>query len=200
MSNQHIARKNKDPLDFYETPPVAVHKLLQNVDFDPRLIIWEPAAGTGAIVEVLRGYHLEVCATDVKFYGFQLYHQCDFLQTTWQVPYIITNPPYNQAEAFVRHALKNATHKVAMLMRLGFLESQKRYKLFIEDRLAPTEVLVFSRRIDCRGEAKDSSQVCFAWYIWDMEEIKKRLDSPHYPPSPAIIRWILHTEEEEQSS
>lgn len=198
MSNQHIARKKHDPLDFYETPPVATHKLLQTVYFDPAKAIWEPAAGMGAIVEVLRGYHYEVCATDIAFYGFQLYHQCDFLQTTWSVPYIITNPPYNQAEAFVRHALKNATEKVAFLMKLQFLESRKRYKLFVEDRLAPTEVHLFSRRIDCRGEAAtDSSQVAFAWYIWDMAEIKKRLDSPHYTPEPTVLRWILHTEEEE---
>ena len=54
--------------DWYPTPPEAVHALLSNERFDK--VIWEPAAGDGALAECcdLAGY--EVIATDLNDYGY----------------------------------------------------------------------------------------------------------------------------------
>ena len=50
-------------LDLYETPAVAVEALLRVEQIPQR--IWEPAAGRGAIVNVLRRAGHEVIASDI---------------------------------------------------------------------------------------------------------------------------------------
>jgi hypothetical protein len=55
-------------LDLYETPPVAVEALLRYEKLPHQ--IWEPAAGRGAIVRVLRNAGHAVIASDVHDYGF----------------------------------------------------------------------------------------------------------------------------------
>src|SRR5262249_60564735 len=54
-------------LDLYETPDVAVEALLRVEKIPQR--IWEPAAGKGAIVRVLRGHGHAVIASDIYDYG-----------------------------------------------------------------------------------------------------------------------------------
>ena len=54
-------------LDLYETPAVAVEALLRAEKLAAR--IWEPAAGRGAIVRVLREHGHHVVASDVFDYG-----------------------------------------------------------------------------------------------------------------------------------
>jgi hypothetical protein len=60
-------------LDLYETPTPAVEALLR-VERLPHGI-WEPAAGRGAIVRVLRDHNHSVIASDIHDYGFPL-HFC----------------------------------------------------------------------------------------------------------------------------
>lgn len=45
---------------------------------------------------------------------------------------IVTNPPYKYAQEFVEHALDTISngHKVAMYLKLTFLEGKKRQQLF----------------------------------------------------------------------
>ena len=67
-------------LDLYETPAVAV-EALPRVERLPHLV-WEPAAGRGAIVRVLQAYGYNVAASDIMDYGFLLRFVGDFLTTT----------------------------------------------------------------------------------------------------------------------
>jgi hypothetical protein len=46
----------------------------------------------------------------------------DFLTSTRYADNIVTNPPYNCAEAFVARGVKHARRKFALLLRLNFLE------------------------------------------------------------------------------
>lgn len=86
---------------------------------------------------------------------------------------IITNPPYKNALEFVEHAIDIVTdgHKVAMLLRLNFLEGKARRKLF--DRCPPKTVYVASGRINCckngdfsKHQRDNNSAQAYAWYIW----------------------------------
>src|SRR4030095_5888322 len=113
-------------LDLYETPPAAVEALLR-VERLPRCI-WEPAAGRGAIVRVLRDHGHAVIASDIADYGFPLHFCRDFLAEIGMlaaIEAIVTNPPYQIAERFVAHALRLCP-RVIMLLRLAFLESERR--------------------------------------------------------------------------
>ena len=68
--------------DFYPTPQIAVESLL-NAEPDvlnTMVRVWEPAAGDGNIVRVLRDNGIPVIASDVKRYSFDLHFVGDFLQ------------------------------------------------------------------------------------------------------------------------
>ena len=84
---------------------------------------------------------------------------------------IITNPPYKYAIEFVEKAISSVTsgHKVAMLLRLSFLEGISRRKLF--DRHPPKTVYVASKRILCAKngdfENSDGSAIAYAWFVWE---------------------------------
>jgi hypothetical protein len=111
-------------LDLYETPAVAVEALLR-VEQIPHQI-WEPAAGRGAIVRVLRDHGRAVIASDIHDYG-NLHFVGDFLAQE-RMPSgctcILTNPPYQIVEPFVARALE-LSPLVVMLLRLAFLESER---------------------------------------------------------------------------
>lgn len=157
--------------DLYETPPVAVKALLKVEEF--RGNIWEPACGPGAIVDVLRKAGHTVIASDLVDYGCPLsFARRDFLMEQ-EAPFgclsIITNPPYKLGHKFAAHALK-LVPKVAMLLRLAFLESERRTDILEQGHLA--RVHVFRKRLPMMHRHgwtgnKTNSNVPFAWFVWD---------------------------------
>ena len=84
---------------------------------------------------------------------------------------IITNPPYKFAKEFVEKALQIIPegNKVAMFLKLTFLEGKARRDLF---RIAPpVRVWVSSSRLKCakNGDfnAYGSSATAYAWFVWE---------------------------------
>lgn len=158
--------------DLYETPAVAVHALL-GVERLPHCI-WEPACGPGAIVRELRAAGLSVYATDLVNYASpdQDMAGWDFLlerQLPLGVEAIVTNPPFKNAQAFVVHALTLAP-KVVMLLRLAFLESERRRDVLDSSPLA--RVHVFRKRLPMMHRKewegpKANSGMAFAWFVWE---------------------------------
>jgi hypothetical protein len=153
-----------DPNDFYPTPPHATRALLAVEQFGST--VWEPACGDGAISRVLRAEGYRVISSDLVNRGYG--EVADFFRSRRNVESIVTNPPYKLAEEFVRRALDVTSFKVAMLLRLSFLESQGRYSLFQETPLE--SVYVFSRRLSLhRGmivTGRSTGAFPYAWYVW----------------------------------
>jgi hypothetical protein len=94
---------------------------------------------------------------------------CDSIRSR-RVPNVVTNPPYIVALPFVRRALEVATSKVAMLLRLSWLEGVERGKLFREH--PPSRVWVFSKRLtiqrsECDIHRDAGGMVAFCWMVWD---------------------------------
>jgi hypothetical protein len=170
----HSSQSRRHPLaergfDLYETPAVAVEALLRTEQIPHH--IWEPAAGRGAIVNVLRDAGHAVIASDVVDYG-GLHFVRDFL-TEPQMPIgceaVVTNPPYMLAEEFVGRALA-LSPLVIMLLRLAFLESERRCGILEGRGLA--RVHVFRKRLpmmhrDQWAGRKANSGMAFAWFVWD---------------------------------
>lgn len=160
--------KGRPAEDFYPTPPEATRALLAVEKFPG--IVWEPACGDGAICRVLEDTGHEVLATDLIDRGYGQGNR-DFFLEQRQVNHVITNPPYKYAEKFVRHALSQTDGKVAMLLKLQFLEGAKRKKLF--EVYPPKTVYVFSKRLKMYREGEDtgkSSMLAFAWFVWEHGE------------------------------
>lgn len=160
-------------LDYYATDPEAVAALLSVETFNNQ--IWEPACGGCHISEVLLEHGFDVISTDIVHRGSK--HQTgieDFLLSHPLLPNkrdIVTNPPYKFAAEFVGHALdiSAAGVKVAMFLKLTFLEGSKRKRLF--DIYPPMKVYVFRNRVDCWKNgikpSKPSKAVCYAWFVWE---------------------------------
>src|SRR6266705_3166196 len=112
-----------DGPDFFPTPEWATYALVDNEPFEGD--IWEPACGDGAMAKVLARRGNQVLATDLYDRGFG---QCgiDFLTSDRLADNIVTNPPYNAAEGFVRVGVRSVRRKFALLLRLAFLEGAKR--------------------------------------------------------------------------
>jgi hypothetical protein len=158
--------------DCYETPNVALHALMGREELPD--VIWEPACGPGAIVRLLRASGRMVYATDLVDYESVDQDQAgwDFLMET-QLPLgtkmILSNPPFKNSSEFVEKAL-DLCPRVVMLLRLAFLESQKRCLILDSGWLA--KVYVFRNRLPQmhrRGWTgkHSNSGMAFAWFVWD---------------------------------
>lgn len=156
--------------DYYATDPIAMEKLLTHETFSP--VVWECACGGGHLAEVMKDHGYRVIATDLIYRGYGLQHPFDFLKediTNFNGD-IITNPPYSEALNFVRKALETITqgHKVAMFLRVQFLEGLERNKFYKIH--PPFRIYVFSKRVQCAKngdfDSYGKSAVCYAWFIW----------------------------------
>jgi len=180
--------------DLYETPECATLALLRVEQLPKR--IWEPACGRGAIVRVLRAHGHEVLASDLIDYGDPTcFYRRDFL-LEHKLPKccecILTNPPFSLAEEFVEHALELCPY-VIMLLRLAFLESERRSHILDTGSLA--RIHVFRRRLpmmhrDGWTGPKTSSAMAFAWFVWDRGHIGpatiNRVSASQMPPIPDL--------------
>jgi len=158
--------------DYYATPPDAVKELLKREKFNT--YIWECAVGGGHIADVLKEYGYKVKSSDIIDRGYADTEIADFLLTERDKNDfsrdIITNPPYSMASEFVKHALDISmdSTKVAMFLKIQFLESKKRYELF--KKYPPKRVYVFVNRVNCGKNGvfgKESSAVCYCWFVWE---------------------------------
>lgn len=155
--------------DFYASDPKAIDGLLSKEAFGRR--IWEPACGMGHLSDRLRTFGHEVRESDLVLRKDGV-EQMDFLLFNgeeWDGD-IITNPPYSVAREFVEQSLRcvQGGRKVAMLLKLLFLESAERRVLF--DAAPPVRIHVYSRRISCwkNGDASiGSGAMCYAWFVWE---------------------------------
>lgn len=100
----------------------------------------------------------------------------DGLAVSWKGLDVILNPPYKDAETWVRKGIEEA-ESCAVLLRLGFLASRKRRPLW--EKHPPSRLVVLSKRpafINGRTDACD-----YAWFIWERK-------SPVY--TGVRISWI----------
>lgn len=159
---------NRETHDFYPTWPPATKALLAVERFEGA--IWEPACGDGAMSRVIEEAGYNVISTDLVDRGYGQ-GGCDFMME-WspRAPNIVTNPPFRWAVEFTNRALFLTTGKVALFLRLAFLEGVERGRWFGATPLA--RVWVMSRRVPIqRGRIADdgdsSGMMAFAWFVWD---------------------------------
>ena len=155
--------------DYYATEPAATDWLCKIEQFQSPIL--EPSCGEGHISRQLIAHGYDVVSRDLVDRGYG--KVADFLlfnNETWEGD-IITNPPYSKAQEFVTQALQMVRpgRKVAMFLKLTFLEGKKRAELF---KIAPPiRVWVSRSRLKCakNGDfaSMDGSATAYAWFIWE---------------------------------
>ena len=167
---------NREKNDFYATPEESTEKLLNVVTFRGR--IYEPCCGQVHISEVLVKHGYEVFSSDLVDRGYGT-PRVDFLMETQKHDNIVTNPPFKNALEFAERALELSRYKVALLLKLSFLEGVARRNFFRS--YPPEKVWVFSQRqaLMKNGEPHSGGMLALAWFVWS----KGNIESP-------TIGWV----------
>jgi hypothetical protein len=148
-------------LDQYETPAWVTLALIPHL---PVLggTVWEPAAGSGKMVTVLRQAGFDVLGTDIAA-------GTDFLRSSPRdgVSAIITNPPYAAAREFIEHALRfDSVRITAVLLRTDYDHAATRAHLFAGCP-AFAKKIVLTKRIRWIEGSTGSPSFNHAWFLWD---------------------------------
>jgi hypothetical protein len=166
-----------DSLDDFPTPPWSTRALFSHVIGARPLweSVWEPACGRGLMSEVLTEHFAgQVYASDVHDYGHGyavgsfLGEGADRAACPFQPDWVITNPPFNLAQDFLQRGLAEARIGVALLLRLAWLESQKRWQ-GIYSVTPPHTVAIFVERVPMhrgRWEPDGVTMTAYAWFVW----------------------------------
>jgi len=164
--------------DFFPTPTWATFALIDNERLSGD--VWECACGDGAMSKVLEQGARDVASSDLYDRGYGD-PGVDFLKTKRKADNIVTNPPYNAAEGFVRNGAKLAKRKFALLLRLAFLEGANRANTIFA-QTPPSRVWVFSERITfypAGAVRQGSGTTAYAWFVWDKDA-----------PSGTELKWF----------
>lgn len=168
LGSTTVVGADREQHDFYATEPKAVELLLDEEQFQQDIL--EPCCGLNPIVEVLKSRGYQVITSDLIDRGVGAEVKDFFDYESWHGD-IVTNPPYSHAVDFVEHSLKitEVGSKVAMFLKIQFLESKKRREFF--KQYPPKYIYVASSRLKCakNGEFEKygSSVACYAWFVWE---------------------------------
>jgi len=168
--------------EYYGTPVWITRALLISEALPDR--IWEPCAGDGKMVDVLRRHERQVVASDIEPRGEGI-EQRDFLAAELVpdgIAAIVTNPPWDTggrlSTAIVRHALQLMTPGrglVAMLVPLAWDAAKSRRDLFMRPSYV-AEVCLLDRMQVMEGTAVDKglvSTIQATWHVWDLNRQRR---------------------------
>lgn len=176
MSAPLKKKGERKAFDTYETPEWAVEALLELIPINTSLKYMEPCRASGRIYG-----HLPLGSA----WG-EIREGVDYLTTEYNpTDVIITNPPYSLAQEFVTKALTESK-AVVMLLRLGFLESMRRYDWWQENPI--DHLLTLSKRPSFTEDGKTDG-AGYGWFVWDKDNILG-LTKPFY--------WLAEPIQEEK--
>ena len=156
--------------DFYPTPPEPTRAIIKAEyerlkDFD---LIWEPAAGDGAMCRELKRAGFQTYASDLVDRGCNAEIKSFYDYRIAPASAIVTNPPFKECnldKGWIRHALETLkTEYMLLLLPLNWVGSAKeRGKLWWDH--TPSRIYAMRWRIDFTGQGAPPMQN--AWFCWD---------------------------------
>ena len=170
LNSSNNTDKEREQNDYYATPPFATEKLLEKETFKDNIL--EPACWEWHISKVLEKHWHKVLSSDLidRWYWEVRDFFTDDTMDSWHWD-IITNPPFKVSTEFTEEAMMKLKEwwKLAMLLRIQFLESVKRNKLF--KKYPPKTIYVFSRNIRCAKnwdfENATWNASTYCWFVWE---------------------------------
>lgn len=182
MHNGGNKQGERSKHDFYSTPAFAIERLWnfisplyeQHQEY-PIFSVWEPAAGTGAIARVISALSedADVVQTDLYHYDNSelVDGKVDFLThewalTNWHFDLIVTNPPFDQAEDFIKRGVslwrQNKCKMFVLLLKATYWHAKSRQELF--NSSGPNFILPLTKRLDFEGKGRPVMEC--AWNVW----------------------------------
>jgi hypothetical protein len=179
MSQRNSGYRRK-ALDDYPTPAWVTQALLPHLPPQVRTI-WEPAAGSGQMVRVLKQAGYIVHGSDITDgLRFDFLNEQNYDFDGYPGEAIVTNPPYARAQQFIERALHliQPDGVVAMLLRTDYDHAASRQHLFGQ---CPqfAKKLILTKRIVWFAGPKAAPSFNHAWYIWNWK---------HHGP-PVLAYW-----------
>lgn len=158
----------RDINDWYVEPIWCSERLFEVEDFAGG--VWDPACGSGRIVESALCANIPAMGSDLIDRGMG--PEVDFLDEPLAIfPHIVSNPPFGIAEKFVAHALELAIGKVAMLLPANWVQGDKRSRWLATTPLL--RVLFITPRPSmppgaaiAAGQKPGNGTADYCWMIW----------------------------------
>jgi len=156
--------------DFYPTPPEPTRAIL-SAEL-PRLksfgVLWEPAAGDGAMSREIRAAGLCAVDSDMVDRGCnaEIRSFYDYSAETAPARAILTNPPFSECNsgAWIKHALEVLrVEYMALLLPFNWPGASGRAGLWAKH--PPARVYLMRWRVDFTG--KGAPPMLNAWFVWD---------------------------------
>lgn len=152
--------------DFYPTEESLTRELL-----DRHKNIWgnilEPCCGQGHITKVLNKL-FEGCVTEADLTRGKDATDPNFWTQQERPDWVITNPPFSQAEKIIPLAYDHARVGIVMLLRLTYLEPTKGRAQWLQEHPI-SRLIVFNPRPRFRSDTKGQDSVTVAWFVWDKD-------------------------------
>lgn len=182
MVKSNFERNDKER---YWTEHWITAALMRRIHIPENKLVWEPAAGRGDIIRVLADYGHECIASDIDLSEFdpglcpavianfldpEPFKNFSDPKILEQIGAIVTNPPYDVAEEFLRKALSyESIETVAMLLRSEFNAAGGRTDLFNGYPFAYEIQLTSRPRWDWwfREKPEHSPRHNFSWFVWE---------------------------------
>lgn len=162
--------------DFYPSTPECVTSFLAvEREHLQGMKILEPCCGDGAISKILEADGLDVTSVDLVYRGYGT-GGIDFLWTMeTDCNAIITNPPFNLSEKFIRHALEVLeVDYLALLLKSQYWHAKRRATLF--EKHPPAIVYPMTWRPDFLG--KGAPTMDCQWTVWRKSDVNGTLYQP----------------------
>lgn len=167
--------------DFYATDSFAVIKMAEKFkEIGLSNNLWECACGKGHLSKPLTELGYDVLSTDLIDRGYGKVENFLTSSREWNGD-IITNPPFKDAIAFVKKSMEllHSGKKAVFLLKIQFLETEKRAELFKQCGLK--QVIINSDRICCamngdfdlyfkkRNNRYTGGTQCYAWFVFEKD-------------------------------
>lgn len=185
--------------DHYVTPPWAIERLLEVYTIPTGATVLDPCAANGELLGTLRRLR-----PDLTLMGIEIREECraslqeitagnvaigDFFTLAkavgdGEVDYVLTNPPYSLAQAFINECNRLACVGNIQLLRLNFLGAQKRRDWTHEQRPGAR---VLPNRSSFTGWGGDATE--YAWLIYKDATERGTWDVLSLTPDDEIEAW-----------
>jgi len=162
-----MAAHERKASDAYMTRDIrAIHGLLDVISPPLDRVVFEPACGNGDISRVLHQRGYKTISRDLRHTGYGEGGH-DYLESDETDYSMISNPPFNLAHDFIRHALVIGNCPwLALLLKADFWNSDVGRRLWLVH--PPTGMVPVPWRIAfLKAERGNSPMMNCSWWIWE---------------------------------